>query len=107
VSADRAFALLRSEASKVSGVATKTRLTITDVRLGKDTFETDRESQPMPAWLFTVSGVDGPVAVLAVAQEAQWFPSGLVPGRGGKQVLGRGIYGRHPQCSVRRLARGF
>jgi hypothetical protein len=85
VSADRAFAMLRSEASKVSGVATRTRLTITDVRLGKDTFETDRDSQPMPAWLFTVSGADGPVAVLAVAQEAQWFPSGLVPGRGGEQ----------------------
>jgi hypothetical protein len=85
VSADRAFALLRSSVAKVSGVATKTRLTITDVRLGKDTFETDRNTLPMPAWLFTVSGADVPVGVLAVAPEAQWFPSGLVPGRGGEQ----------------------
>jgi hypothetical protein len=85
VSAERAFAMLRSQGSKVSGATSRTRLTITDTRLGTSTFETDRQNQPMPAWLFTLTGADGPVAVLAVGPEEQWFPSGLAAGRGGEQ----------------------
>ena len=85
ISADRAWELLRTQGSKISASPGGTRLTITDVRLGKSTFETDRADLTMPAWLFTIAGADGQVAVLAVAQEAQWFPSGLAPGRAGEQ----------------------
>jgi hypothetical protein len=47
----------------------------------------------MPAWLFTLAGADGPVAVLAVGQEAQWFPSGLATGRGGEQYWAGAVVG--------------
>jgi hypothetical protein len=80
ISADRAFELLKPKAS-VAG--TRTRLTVTDIRLGKGTFGTDRGSQTLPAWLFSFARVDGPIAVLAVAPAAQWFPAGLA-GREGQ-----------------------
>jgi hypothetical protein len=93
VTADRAFDLLTSQGSKPSGGG-GTRLTITDTRLGKATFETDRGDQPMPAWMFTIAGADMPVAVLAVAPEAQWFPSGLAAGRGGESYWAGTVVGR-------------
>jgi hypothetical protein len=80
ISADRAFELLKPKAS-VAG--TRTRLTVTDIRLGKGTFGTDRGSQTLPAWLFSFARVDGPIAVLAVAPAAQWFPAELA-GREGQ-----------------------
>ncbi len=82
ISPDGAVDLLTLQRSKTSGAAGATRLTITDTRLGKATFETDRGDQSMPAWLFTIAGADGPIAVLAVGP--QWFPPGLAPGRGGE-----------------------
>ncbi|MDQ6771530.1 MAG: hypothetical protein M3024_00845 [Candidatus Dormibacteraeota bacterium] len=81
VSADRAFDLLTPQGSKGSAASGGTRLTITHTELGKSTFGTDRGPRSMPAWMFTIAAADGPVAVLAVAPEAFWFPSGLA-GRG-------------------------
>src|SRR5438094_1243030 len=79
ISADKAFDLLKSQAKDPP--AGGLRLTTSDVRLGTSTFLTDRGEKSMPAWLFSMAEVDGPVAVLAIAPEAQWFPSELVSGQ--------------------------
>ena len=79
ISADKAFDLLKSQATDPP--AGGLRLTTSDVRLGTSTFLTDRGEKTMPAWLFSMAEVDGPVAVLAIAPEAQWFPSELVSGQ--------------------------
>ena len=93
VSADRAYTLLTSQGSKPSGAAVATQLTITDTWLGKATFETDRGDQPMPAWMFTMTGADGPVAVLAVAPGAEWFPAGLASDRAGEPYWAGAVVG--------------
>src|SRR5439155_21176883 len=73
ITADKAFDLLKSQAKDPP--AGGLRLTTSDVRLGTSTFLTDRGEKTMPAWLFAMAELDGPVAVLAIAPEAQWFPS--------------------------------
>jgi hypothetical protein len=94
ISADRAFDLLQSQGSDASSNTAGTRLTVTETRLGKGTFGTDRGDQTLPAWLFSFARVDGPIAVLAVAPSAQWFPSGLVGDRGGEPYWAGTVVGR-------------
>jgi hypothetical protein len=77
ISAERAFELLHPQAGAIAGV----RLTVTETRFGKAAIETDRGTQTLPAWLFSFDRVDGPIAVLAVASEAQWSTSRLVAGQ--------------------------
>jgi len=79
ISPDEAFDLLKSQAKDPP--AGSLRLTTSDVHLGTSTFLTDRGPKTMPAWLFSMAEVDGPVAVLAVAPEAQWFPAELASGQ--------------------------
>ena len=79
INADKAFDLLKAQSS--GPPAGSLRLTISDVRLGTGTFLTDRGSKTMPVWLFSMAEVDGPIAVLAVAPEALWFPPDLGPGQ--------------------------
>jgi hypothetical protein len=59
---------------------------ITHVELGTATFGSDRGGLTLPAWLFTVDGAQGPIAVPAVAQSALWprQPGGLVIGGGAR-----------------------
>lgn len=79
ITAERAFELLHPQPGAIAGI----RLTLTETRLGKAAFGTDRGAQTLPAWLFSFDRVDGPIAVLAVAPSAQWFPSELVAGQNG------------------------
>jgi hypothetical protein len=75
ISAARAGAVLTS--ARVRGLTPSTRLTVTRVRLGAAAFGTDRGQQALPAWQFTIRGVSGPVAVLAVAVAGRFWPAGL------------------------------
>jgi hypothetical protein len=50
-------------------------LKITDVRLGTDTFSTDRGQRSLPAWLFTFAGVAQPASVVAISDP--WPHSGM------------------------------
>src|SRR5204863_160105 len=79
INADKAFDLIKAQSN--GPPAGSLRLTISDVRLGTGTFATDRGSKTMPVWLFSMAEVDGPIAVLAVAPEALWFPPDLGPGQ--------------------------
>jgi hypothetical protein len=97
ISADQAFDLLKPKAS-VAG--TRTRLTVTDIRLGKDTFGTDRGSQTLPAWLFSFARVDGPIAVQAVAPSAQWFPVELAGREGQLDSAGVVVGSDHKTLTV-------
>jgi hypothetical protein len=77
ISADAAFALL--QAASNSGTApppSGSRLTVTAAHLGAGTFLTDRGDRTMPAWLFSLAGVENPVTVLAVAPSVTWSPQG-------------------------------
>jgi len=96
ITADKAFDLLKSQAKDPP--AGGLRLTISDVRLGTSTFLTDRGEKTMPAWLFSMAEVDGPVAVLAIAPEAQWFPSEL--GSGQSHDIGASVGSDHRTLTV-------
>lgn len=78
ISADKAFDLLDPHPGAIAGI----RLTMTEARLGRARFGTDRGERTLPAWLFSFARVDGPIPVLAVAPAARWFPSALA-GRNG------------------------
>jgi hypothetical protein len=97
ISADRAFELLKP---KESVAGTRTRLTVTDIRLGKGTFGTDRGSQTLPAWVFSFARVDGPIAVLAVAPAAQWFPAALADRAGQPYWAGVVVGSDHKTLTV-------
>jgi hypothetical protein len=79
ISAERAFELFHPQPGAIAGI----RLTVTETRLGKAAFGTDRGSQTLPAWLFSFDRVEGPIAALAVAPDAQWFPSSLTTAQNG------------------------
>ncbi|MGH9090865.1 MAG: hypothetical protein ACRDZR_05730 [Acidimicrobiales bacterium] len=49
-------------------------LSATGVRLGTGRFLTDRGYRSLPAWLFSLSGIQDPAAVLAVATSAVYSP---------------------------------
>jgi hypothetical protein len=51
-----------------------TPLTITGVHLGVGTFLTNRGTLILPAWLFSLSGVQNPAGVLALGRSALFFP---------------------------------
>lgn len=94
ISAGSAVALLQSPSHRQTPAASTaaTRLTITGARFGKGTFLTDRGWKSMPAWLFSLGGVDGVVSVLAVAPSAQWLPPGWSPvGNFGRPDIGARI----------------
>jgi hypothetical protein len=79
-SATAALGMLRSQShqavtNSAASPAAK-RLAITAARLSRATFITDRGEQSLPAWLFSVAGIDDPVGVLAVSPTAQWSPPG-------------------------------
>jgi hypothetical protein len=98
ISAERAFELLHPQPGAIAGI----RLTATETRLGTAAFGTDRGSQTLPAWLFSFDRVEGPIAVLAVAPAAQWFPSELVAGRGGQPYwAGTSVGPDHRTLTVR------
>lgn len=80
VSADAAFAVLQSvsNGSGISAPPSGSRLTITAAHFGAGTFLTDRGDKTMPAWLFSLAGVENPVTVLAVAPSVTWSPHGRV-----------------------------
>jgi hypothetical protein len=83
ISADAALALLRSQFQmSSSGTPAATQLRITDVRIGTGMFLTDRGDKALPAWLFSMAGVDGPASVLAISPEAQWSPRQAIGSRG-------------------------
>jgi hypothetical protein len=89
ISADQAFDLLHPHPGAIAGI----RLTLTEARLGKASFGTDRGSRMLPAWLFSFARVDGPIPVLAVAPAARWFPSGLTAGGGGQPYWAEAVLG--------------
>ena len=97
ISAGSAVALLQSPShSQTPPAAAATRLTITSARFGERTFLTDRGWKSMPAWLFSLAGVDGVVSVLAVAPSAQWLPPGWSPvGHPGRPDIGARIANDH------------
>lgn len=103
ISGAAAIALLRSQLHGALPSLSTTHLTISDARFGTETFLTDRGERALPAWLFTFARVDGTVAVLAISQQAQWLPPGLVAGEfGASFVNGARIAGDH-----RTLTAGF
>lgn len=95
-SAAAALAMLRSSklapTTPASGSSTR-GLEITAVSLGSRSFMTDRGDQSLPAWLFTLAGVDGPAGVLAVAPSAQWSPPGLPHPDSGAALVNGGTIG--------------
>jgi hypothetical protein len=78
ISAAGAVALLQTASQGKPGTAGQ-RLRIASARFGEGTFLTDRGQKTMPAWLFSLAGIDGTVSVLAVAPSAQWLPPGSSP----------------------------
>ncbi|HYM49713.1 MAG TPA: hypothetical protein VET65_03980 [Candidatus Limnocylindrales bacterium] len=77
IDAGSALTLLTTRHSAVAGsTPPPIGLTVTDVHLDHATFTTDRGDRSLPAWLFSLSGADGPAAVLAVAPSARWSPPG-------------------------------
>jgi len=78
ISAEKAFGLLRSTCEAVSASRpVKVRLNVPSAAFASGTFRTDRGERTLPAWLFSLVGVQAPVAVLAVAPAALWAPDGL------------------------------
>jgi hypothetical protein len=88
ISADEAFDLLHPHPGAIAGI----RLTMTEARLGKATFGTDRGGRTLPAWLFSFTHVEGPISVLAVGPAVQWYPAGLV-GHAGQPYSGGAVVG--------------
>jgi hypothetical protein len=80
ISATTAFARLQPKDHTGSCATAHTLLALTGVRLGQDTYGTDRGPRILPAWLFSFAGVEGPVPVLAITSEVEWSPPGLAPG---------------------------
>ncbi|MGH9067370.1 MAG: hypothetical protein ACRD0J_07765 [Acidimicrobiales bacterium] len=72
ITATKALGMLESTDAK--GPPVPTRLTITTVQLGTGTFVTDRGDRRLPAWLFSLQGVQGRAAVLAVAANRIFSP---------------------------------
>ena len=72
-----AFRLLTRRGTGSSQAPAVPRLWVTAVSLGKATFETDRGSLSLPAWLFSISKSNFLTPVLALAPARQWTPSGV------------------------------
>jgi hypothetical protein len=73
ISAADALGVMRSEGTPASNPpAPPTPLVITAVRFDSARFRTDRGTEVLPAWLFTLSGVADPAAVLAVAPSSRF-----------------------------------
>jgi hypothetical protein len=68
ISAAAAFKRLTTPTSNVLG--SPPPLETTSVQLGSGLFLTDRGWRQLPAWLYSLSGVENPAAVLAVAPSA-------------------------------------
>ena len=67
------------DVSVSSPVTACTALTVTDAALGTVTVRTSRGEAQVPAWLFTVAELDGPVARVAVASPAVTPPPEISP----------------------------
>jgi hypothetical protein len=84
ISAADALAMLDGSGTPLKGGSgTISPLVITGVQLGTGSFSTDRGWQTLPAWLFTLGGVQNPAAVLAVAPSAIFTPSSVPRGLAG------------------------
>ena len=70
VRASAAFKKLTTSRTSSHPVGTPPPLSTTGVQLGTGQFLTDRGNRTLPAWLFSLSGVENPAKVLAVAQSA-------------------------------------
>jgi hypothetical protein len=76
-SAAQALAVMRAEGSPAIGaIRPPSPLVITAIRLDTSSFETDRGTRLLPAWLFSFQGVADPAAVLAVAPSARFSRPG-------------------------------
>jgi hypothetical protein len=80
ISASSAFASLQPHDHTGSCARPHTPLTLTEAHLGQASFGTDRGPRTFPAWRFSFEEVEGPIPVLAIAPEAEWFPPGLAAG---------------------------
>lgn len=105
ISAASAVALLQSPSKGTAAAASVggTRLRIASARFAEGTFDTDRGWRSLPAWLFTLAGIDGTVSVLAVAPSAQWAPPGSSP----ISPAGRPDIGARISADHRTLTLGF
>lgn len=82
ITAASAVALLQSASTGKAPTTAPSaggRLRIASARLGEATFLTDRGLKSLPAWVFSLAGIDGAFSVLAVAPSAQWAPPGSAP----------------------------
>jgi hypothetical protein len=90
VTSQAALETMRSEGTP--GPGHPAPLVISGVSLGTGSFNTDRGTQVLPAWMFTFDGVTNPAAVLAVAASSR-FPlpatSSVAPGVGASTATGR------------------
>jgi hypothetical protein len=88
MSAAQALAVMRAEGSPAGGsVRPPSPLMITAINLGTSSFETDRGTRLLPAWLISLQGVENPAAVLAVAPSSRYSPpSGSNPASAGAQL---------------------
>jgi hypothetical protein len=75
MSAQAAFGFFLSTAGK--GPPATVDLDVTSMRIGTAVFLTDRGYLTLPAWLFSLGGVQDPAAVLAVAPAAVYSAPGL------------------------------
>lgn len=67
ITASQAFSVLRSSLVGGGPAGSGTTGFVTSVKLAAASFQDDRGSHPLPAWIFTFGGISGSVAVLAVA----------------------------------------
>ncbi|HEV7193031.1 MAG TPA: hypothetical protein VGN35_07465 [Jatrophihabitantaceae bacterium] len=81
ISALDAVSTLTSQTGKVIGGPTPPALDIVGATLGRAAFATDRGTQTLPAWRFTLATVNDPAYVLAVDPSEIWpRPVGIYPG---------------------------
>ena len=105
INASKAFATLQPQDRTGSCATPRTPLTLTEAHLGRATYSTDRGPRTLPAWLFSLTGVEGPIAVLALAPEEEWFPPSLKPGA--SHDIGVGVGSDHRTLTVTFLGAQF
>jgi len=72
ISAAAAIVQLRAGTHPEPGLPRPPVLVVTRAQLGSGVFGTDRGRERLPAWVLRVTGIRGPVQVLAVAPPRQW-----------------------------------
>jgi hypothetical protein len=88
IGAAQALAAMRAEGSSAIGaIRPPSPLVITAVNLATSSFETDRGTRLLPAWMFSFQGVEHSAAVLAVAPSSRYSPpSGSNPASAGARL---------------------